>query len=80
MVLKRPGTLSAAVFPKLPTDTPELRTLCERLVPGEAPDLLEVEHPPHAELNECVANVERVIAKHGGTIQYGWRCGRRSPA
>jgi len=55
------------------SDGAALRALCERLVPGEAPLLLDVEYPPGAKPRDCTANVERVIAQHGGGTQLGWR-------
>jgi hypothetical protein len=58
---------------QLPADTPEVRALCERLVPGEIPVVLDVETPPGAKPCDCVPNVERVIAAHGGGVQYGWQ-------
>jgi hypothetical protein len=61
------------VLPRLPTDTPEVRALCERLVPGEIPVVLEVEHPPWAKPRDCTANVQRAVADHGGSVRYGWQ-------
>jgi hypothetical protein len=61
------------VFPRLPTDTPAVRALCDRLVPGEVPVVLEVEHPPWAKPRDCTANVERAVSDHGGSVLYGWQ-------
>lgn len=61
------------MLPKLPTDTPEVRALCERLVPGAIPVILEVERPPWANVRDCTANVERALDHHGGSIRYGWQ-------
>jgi hypothetical protein len=68
------GEMLAPLGGKLPEDTPQLRALCERLVPGEAPTPLDVDDPapPWAKVNECFVNVERAIAEHGGGLQVGW--------
>lgn len=60
-------------IPKPVTDRPEVRALCERLVPGVIPVLLKVDAPPWAQPNDCIANVESVIEIHGGTVEYGWQ-------
>lgn len=67
------------MFPQLPTDTPEVKALCERLVPGEVPVILDVERPPWAKLNDCTANVERAIADYGGSVRYGWQLWETMP-
>lgn len=64
---------AAGVFPRLPSDSPHLRALCERLVPGEIPVLLNIDTPPWAKPNDCMPNVERAVAEHGGSVQYGWQ-------
>jgi hypothetical protein len=60
---------------KLPGDTPQLRALCERLVPGEAPQYVDVDDPPPpwAIVNECFPNVQRAVELHGGEMQIGWQ-------
>ena len=65
--------LRRSPFPKLPSDTLEVRALCARLVPGEIPVVLNVETVPGSEVNDCTANVERIVAGHGGRCQLGWQ-------
>jgi hypothetical protein len=60
-------------LPRQVRDTPEARELCERLAPGQEPQFVNIDAPPWAELNECIANVARVINEHGGEAAYGWR-------
>jgi hypothetical protein len=69
------GHVSMPPIPRPVADAPEVRALCERLVPGTAPFLIEVDDPPPpgAEPNDCTANIERVIEAHGGGIEYGWQ-------
>lgn len=60
-------------MPSQARDIPELRALCERLVPGEIPDIVPRDVPPWAELNECVVNVSKMVEKFGGEAVRGWR-------
>lgn len=59
--------------PRPVTDRPEVRALCQELVPDEIPVVLGVDAPPWAQAIQCTDNVDRVIAEHGGQIEYGWR-------
>jgi hypothetical protein len=66
----------APILPPLPrpiTDTPPARALCEELVPGAAPLLLEINAPPAAVPNQCTQNVAAVVEACGGSIEYGWK-------
>lgn len=42
-------------------------------MPGEIPVILEVEYPPWAKHRDCTTNVDRAIADHGGSVEYGWQ-------
>jgi len=52
---------------------PEVRELCQRLVPGEIPDVLSVEAPSWAKLNDCIGNTKRMVTRRGGGVDYGWQ-------
>ena len=60
-------------IPKPVTDRPEVRALCERLVPGSIPVIVRVNAPAAAQPNDCVGNVASVIDVNGGTVKYGWQ-------
>jgi hypothetical protein len=60
-------------IPRPAVDMPEVRSLCERLVPGGIPEVLKVDAPPWAEPQDCFGNVTSVIELHGGSAGYGWR-------
>ncbi|MDQ2630574.1 MAG: hypothetical protein M3Y75_06315 [Actinomycetota bacterium] len=65
----------AFLMPPLPSpaaDSTVLSELCQRLVPGGIPKTVKVDAPPWAKPLECVPNIEKVIALHGGDIVYGW--------
>lgn len=62
----------APPIPRPITDTPAARALCEELVPGAAPGLVEVNPPPWAKTNDCFPTVVRVIEEFGGTMECGW--------
>lgn len=59
---------------------PEVRSLCERLVPGEIPHVLKVNPPPGAKPDDCIGNVQSVIETHGGSVEYGWRLWETLPS
>lgn len=60
-------------IPRAAVDTPEVRDLCEALVPGEIPVILSPDPPPWADPNQCTENVESLIERYGGTVEYGWQ-------
>ena len=59
--------------PRPATDRPEVRSLCEELVPDIAPVELEINAPPTARAGDCTENVAWVIERHGGKMECGWR-------
>jgi hypothetical protein len=65
----------AAMLPRPVTNTPEVRALCERLVPGGVPAivLLGEEPPPYAAESDCFNIVQRITSDHGGEAVYGWQ-------
>lgn len=71
--MREPYAQRVLVLPRPVTDSPSVRCLCERLVPGGIPSVLKVEIPPSSIPNDCTANVERVIGAHGGGVQLGWQ-------
>lgn len=54
-------------------DDAAIIALCRGLVVDEVPIYLEFESTPGAVVNECYGNVEEMIKKEGGSIQYGWQ-------
>lgn len=58
--------------------TPQILNFCYRIVSNPNPILLNVEPLKESEPLECFVNVEKVVAKKGGSIQYGWRIGEWS--
>ena len=60
-------------IPRPVVDRPEVRLLCERLVPRAIPVVLHVDAPPWADPNECTQNVASVIEIYGGSVEYGWQ-------
>ena len=63
-------------LPPLPRpigDTPAARALCAELVPGAAPELLEINAPPWAKPDECIENVASVVELYGGRGEHGWK-------
>lgn len=60
-------------LPRPVTDTTAVRELCERLVPGVIPKLVEIKAPIWAAADECTENVTKVIAEFGGEVVYGWK-------
>lgn len=61
-------------IPRPAIDRPEVRSLCERLVPGVIPRHIQVvEPPPGAVPDDCVGNVEIAMSIHGGIPVYGWQ-------
>lgn len=66
-------TTRPSPIPRPVIDMPEVRSLCERLVPGEIPEVLKVDAPPWAEPQDCIGNVKSVVKLHGGSTDYGWR-------
>jgi len=61
------------LLPRQARDIPEIRALCERLVPGEIPDIVPMEAAPWAEPDECLANVAGMVERFGGETVVGWR-------
>jgi hypothetical protein len=62
-----------APVPRPVGDMPEVRALCENLVPGQIPLRISVDPPPRANPNDCMENVASVIEIHGGSVDYGWQ-------
>ena len=61
-------------IPRPVIDGPEVRNLCERLVPGVIPRRIQVvEPPPGAVPDDCVGNVEIAMSIHDGRPVYGWQ-------
>lgn len=60
-------------LPRPVADSPEVRALCERLVPGGIPQVLPVEASPFAQVNECVPAVEAMVRRQGGRAELGWQ-------
>lgn len=60
-------------LPRPVTDTTAVRELCERLVPGVIPKLVEIKAPSWAAVDDCTENVTKVVAEFGGEVVYGWK-------
>ena len=60
-------------IPRPASDTPAVRALCSELVPGGVPDVLRIDAPQWAKVDNCTENIKSVIALHGGTAEYGWQ-------
>ena len=47
--------------------------LCSKIVPGVKPFFLDVEMVDFTQPNECFPNVNTMVSKKGGSVQYGWQ-------
>lgn len=53
-------------------NSPRVRRLCEQLAPGGRLLKVAVVPAPGARVNECVPNVDAVVAQRGGSAERGW--------
>jgi SEC-C motif len=53
--------------------SPTIRKFCQSITPNAKPIYLSVKATPANIALDCFMNVEKRIAKEGGTVQYGWR-------
>ena len=61
-------------IPRPVSDAPVVRAFCERLVPGEIAQFVNVDPPPWAKADNCTENVARVIRElRRGRVEYGWQ-------
>jgi len=51
---------------------PQILELCKKLDDSQTPVFVPVRPVAGAIIDECFANVEHHVNKHGGSIQYGW--------
>ncbi len=59
--------------PRVPDKvTSPIKTLINRIAPGEQPQYVKVLIESDAEIGECFASLERKIKRNGGRIQFGW--------
>jgi hypothetical protein len=65
--------IDLTALPRPAVDSPQLRELCGRIVPGEVPVL--VPHKRMADMveNDCFINVPKVVEQYGGRIEHGWQ-------
>lgn len=69
------------MLPNLPLPIPktadktmlEIIALFQKVAAGQKAVYLEIEPVEEAIVNECYGNVDKVIQKSGGSIQYGWQ-------
>lgn len=52
---------------------PRIKALCTKIAPDETAVYLKIEPSDNAVINECYGNIEEMIKKNGGAIQYGWQ-------
>jgi hypothetical protein len=59
-------------FPRPAGNSPRTRRLCDQIAPGQRLVKVQVEPAPGASVNECVPNVDAVVASRGGRRELGW--------
>jgi hypothetical protein len=69
-----PEALATLLYPIVPSAaSADVRKLCARLSPGQTAITLSVTPEADGEVSFCYQNVERKIARDGGSIQHGWQ-------